>query len=126
MMGRWQDEGIEAGKIIGRTFEVMYFMHEWIRDAGFTEVVEKKYKWPIGPWPKDKKQKELGIWTRAHIDTGCENWCLALLTRIFGWTYDEVMIHVAQFRACMYDKSIHAWHEMRVVYGRKPLVASET
>jgi hypothetical protein len=30
--------------------------------AGFTNVVETKYFWPLNKWPKDKKLKELGMY----------------------------------------------------------------
>ena len=29
-------------------------LHKWITDAGFENIVEEKYKLPIGPWAKDK------------------------------------------------------------------------
>ena len=116
----WAKEGLEVAKITGRTFEVMYHMYDWIRDAGFQDVVEKRYRWPLGPWAKDKKLKELGIWARAHADAGLENWSLSLLTRILGWTYDQVQIHIAKERKKLWDPKRHATHEMRVVYGRKP------
>ena len=120
--GNWQNEAIESAKVTGRTFEIMYRMCGLVREAGYQDVVEKKYKWPLGPWPKDKKLKELGWWAQRHVDAGLENWCLALLTRVFGWSYSQVMEHVAKVRANLWDKKIHAWHEMRVVYGRKPYV----
>jgi hypothetical protein len=28
--------------------------------AGFEDVVEIQYKWPLNKWPRDKKYKELG------------------------------------------------------------------
>jgi hypothetical protein len=28
--------------------------------AGFTDVVQTVYKWPMNRWPKDRKYKELG------------------------------------------------------------------
>jgi trans-aconitate methyltransferase len=28
----------------------------WIKDAGFVNVVHRKFKLPVGPWPKDKRQ----------------------------------------------------------------------
>ena len=98
----------------------MYLMDGWMRNAGFQDVVERRYQWPLGPWPKDKKLKELGIWARAHADAGLEDWCLALLTRVFGWSYEQVQAHIAKARARLWNRKRHAWHEMRVAYGMKP------
>ncbi|KAM0343746.1 hypothetical protein ACHAPU_008173 [Fusarium lateritium] len=33
-----------------------------MEDAGFTDIVDTRFKWPTNPWPKDKKHKELGTW----------------------------------------------------------------
>lgn len=41
-------------------------------DQGFEDVVELKYKWPIGTWPKDPKQKRLGKMTMINTSTGLE------------------------------------------------------
>ena len=96
--GNWGKEGMEAGRITGRPFDVMYHMHDWMREAGFTDLTERRYQWPLGTWPKDKKLKELGFWSRAHVDAGLENWSMALLTRVFGWSYEEVQVHIAKAR----------------------------
>jgi hypothetical protein len=52
--------------------------------AGFINIVEKKYKFPIGVWPKDKRMKELGMWFRAYFEDGMEGYAMALLTRILN------------------------------------------
>ena len=31
-----------------------------LEDAGFVNVVEHKYKWPINDWPKDPNAKMIG------------------------------------------------------------------
>ena len=30
-------------------------LKEWVQQGGFTNVVERAYKLPIGPWPKDPR-----------------------------------------------------------------------
>ena len=106
---------------MGRTFEVMYNMYDGVCAAGFQDVVQKRYQWPLGPWPKDKKLKEPGVWARAHADAGLENWCMALLTRVMGWSYERVQVHIATARQGLWDRKRHVWHEMRVVCGRKSI-----
>lgn len=98
----------------------MYHIYDWIREAGFQDVVEKRYQWPLGPWAKDPKLKELGLWARAHADAGLEDWALAPLTRILGWSYEEVQVHIAKARHELWERKRFLTHEMRVVYGMKP------
>ena len=119
--GNWGKDGIEGGRRMGRTFEVMYHMYDWICAAGFQDVVQKRYQWPLGPWAKDKKLKELGVWARAHADAGLENWSLMVNTRVLGWSYEQAQVHIATTRQRLWNRKRHAWHEMRVVYGRKPI-----
>jgi hypothetical protein len=73
---------IEAGEIFGKTFRVAYKTKEWMEEAGFINVVEKKYKFPVGTWPADKRMKELGMWFRAYFEDGMEGYAMALLTRV--------------------------------------------
>ena len=53
-----------------------------MEEAGFVNVVEKKFKFPIGTWPKDPRMKELGTWFRAYFEDGMEGYAMALLTRV--------------------------------------------
>lgn len=31
-------------------------LEQWVRDAGFANVVHQKFKLPLGPWPRDARQ----------------------------------------------------------------------
>jgi hypothetical protein len=53
-------------------------------EAGFTDIVEKKFIWPIGPWPSDPHLKDLGRWGERNWADGLEAWVLALYTRVLG------------------------------------------
>jgi len=88
--------------------------------VGFVNVVERVFKVPIGGWPADPKLRELGQWTLLEFVTGIEGYAMALLTRVMGWNTNEVHVFLAQVRAAVCDRSIHSYHEIRVVYGQKP------
>ncbi len=45
---------------MGRSCSVGREYKGLLKDAGFVDVVETVYKWPINRWPKDKKMKEIG------------------------------------------------------------------
>ena len=55
-----------------------------ISEAGFVDVVEKRFKWPIGPWSSDAKLKEIGRWNLLNWEEGMEGWCMAPYTRVLG------------------------------------------
>jgi hypothetical protein len=124
-------------------------MKQYMLDAGFVDVEEQKFVWPIGAWPKDPKLKDLGRWGERNWADGLEGWVLALYTRILGvsyflcqraflfcfrrikfvrgnlislwqWTYTQVQQFVKEFRTVIKDRKNHYYHEVRCVYGRKP------
>jgi hypothetical protein len=105
---------------MGRSFETMYEMADMMSDAGFTDIHEKRYKWPIGTWKKNRADKVLGAWVKLHIEEGLENWSMAVLTRFMGWSRERVLLEIALVKQDLKRQDIHGYHEMRVVYGQKP------
>jgi hypothetical protein len=52
--------------------------------AGFVDVVERRFKVPIGGWPGDPGLKQLGLYNRLQWVEGIEGWCMYLLTTVLG------------------------------------------
>ena len=80
----WSKTFLEAGDKFGKTFRIADLAKGYIEDAGYENVVETRYKLPVGGWSKDKKLKELGQWNLLHCEQGIEGWAMALLTRVMG------------------------------------------
>lgn len=68
----------------GMTFRTVEYMKGFMVGAGFVDVEERKFVWPIGPWPKDAKLKDLGRWGERNWAEGVEGWVMALYTRVLG------------------------------------------
>jgi hypothetical protein len=77
--------------------------------AGFEDVKEELFKWPVGTWPKDKKMKELGLWSRENTLDALEGLAMGPLTRTMGWSADEVKIMCAKARADIRNPAIHSY-----------------
>ena len=45
-------------------------MPAWLRDAGFEQIQTTEKIVPIGPWPKEKKLKEIGRYYQMHLLDG--------------------------------------------------------
>lgn len=58
---RWNTLLQEASEKLGAPLNSALKYKQQLIDAGFEDVVEVKYKWPLGPWPKDPKYKEVGM-----------------------------------------------------------------
>lgn len=101
----------EASTMIGRPFQDNKKNKDILRDAGFVDIVETVFKWPTNRWPLDKRYKEIGEWNNLNMDSfkGLEALSMAALTRVLGWTQEEVTIFLAKVRRDLNDRTIHAY-----------------
>ena len=81
---QWGPLTLEAAEKFGKSFRVINHMRQDMTEAGFEEIRELRFRWPIGGWPKDKKMKELGRYNAASWDQGMEGWVLYLYTEHLG------------------------------------------
>lgn len=107
----------EASTKIGRPFQDNKKNKDILRDTGFVDVVETVFKWPSNAWPKDTKHKEIGQWQNMNLDhfKGLEALSIAVLTRVLGWSQEEVTVFLAKVRKDVNNKAIHAYWPVYVV-----------
>jgi hypothetical protein len=82
IMARWSKIFLEAGEKMSKTFRISEHAKEYIRDVGFVDVKEKKYKLPVGDWSSDPKMKMLGQWNLLYCVEGLEGFALFLLNKV--------------------------------------------
>ena len=80
----WGELSLTAGDRFGRTLRIVDQTKELMEATGFMNVTYRPFKWPIGPWPKDGKLKEIGRYNRANWDDGMEGWLMFLFTTFHG------------------------------------------
>jgi len=132
VLARWGQNAVQAGILTGKTFEIAENMAGILWEAGFEEVVEKRYKWPIGPWSSDPKLKEIGRWNLLNWEEGMEGWVMAAYTRVLGvsvtfvagtlrssgcidivqWSYQQVQEWLREVRLALRDRKHHVYHEV--------------
>ncbi|KAH9227923.1 hypothetical protein K456DRAFT_1741990 [Colletotrichum gloeosporioides 23] len=110
----------EAMQIVGRPYQDIKELKSMMADIGFVDIILQQYKWPTNSWPREKRHKELGVWMNENIHEGWESICMAPLTRVMGWTKEEVMELIAQNSKEHDDRSIHAYYSIWSIYGKKP------
>lgn len=57
---------------------------------------------------------------------GLESLAMAALTRVLGWTKEEVVVHLALVRKEMADKSLHAYWPMYVLHDLTGLIVADS
>lgn len=59
-LSKWSGYLLEASVKLGAGFNTGSQYKQQLIDAGFQDVVEVTYKWPINTWPMDRRHKEIG------------------------------------------------------------------
>jgi hypothetical protein len=80
----WGKTVVEMGELFGKSFTIWEESKERMERAGFVDVVEVRYKWPVNGWPKEEKLKNIGRWNQLRLMDGVEGFMLRLLTQIGG------------------------------------------
>ncbi|KAH7137874.1 S-adenosyl-L-methionine-dependent methyltransferase [Dactylonectria macrodidyma] len=85
-LGKWTKLLEEAAAKLGRPYEQTDKFKEIMAEVGFTDIVETRFKWPTNSWAKDKKYKELGLWSNENMNLALESLTMAPFTRGHGWS----------------------------------------
>lgn len=80
----WGPIAWESGEKFGKSFKIAEESRDIMENAGFVNVQRKTFKWPIGPWPANRKMKEIGAYNRLGWDEGINGWAMFLMTKYLG------------------------------------------
>ncbi|KAH6886892.1 S-adenosyl-L-methionine-dependent methyltransferase [Thelonectria olida] len=117
---KWSNLMNEAATKMGSALDSGLRYKDQLVEAGFVNVVETPYKWPMNSWPRDKKIKELGAWGNVNLVGGVQGLSLALFTHVLGWNTDELEVFLANVRKDLSNKKLHGYWRVNVVYAQKP------
>lgn len=105
----------------GRPMDVIGGYQTWMKEAGFEDVQKHEFVQPLGPWPKDKKYKEIGILNLEATLNGIEAYTLEPF-REGGWSLQETTLLIALVRHAYqknwFGNQLHT--KLVVVTARKP------
>lgn len=85
----WIEAYQSAGKKAGLAMLSAQEMAGHLEAAGFVDVKIKSFLNPIGPWPKDKRLRELGTFQCVMAESGFDAYGLQLLTGVGGMGVEE-------------------------------------
>jgi hypothetical protein len=107
----WGKACVEAGVKMGREWTNAPNYRHWMEEIGFEEVKEKRFEVATSPWPKGRKQKELGMWWQADLLQALGA-SIAALTRVLGWETAEVERLLVDVRKDIKNRGVHAFMPM--------------
>ncbi|KAF5021972.1 hypothetical protein F66182_5981 [Fusarium sp. NRRL 66182] len=90
-----------------------------MREAGFSDMVVKTWKVPVGGWPRDKKLKQVGLYNGAFIDQSIDAFAIFPVGEILGWSREQVTVLVSEMRKALRDPRALPYFTVHMAYGRK-------
>ncbi|CCE28845.1 uncharacterized protein CPUR_02534 [Claviceps purpurea 20.1] len=109
----------EASKILKRPLFVHEIQPQALDEAGFIDKKIVQYKFPIGPWAKDRKLAEVGRMAWEAADSDLEGYT-QMLWQSIQKPQDEYHVWLATVRKAIRNPKVHSYMMVQVVYGRKP------
>lgn len=97
---QWGGLMVEASERAGLPFDMVGRMKSGMEDAGFINVTEVRVPWPIGRWPQDERQQEIGLLNRARLEKGILDFCSRRFSNNLG-----VLIFL--FLSCPFVSSVN-------------------
>ncbi|TVY36861.1 Diphthamide biosynthesis protein [Lachnellula subtilissima] len=119
-LDHWLTTTIDAAAMLGTSWKHSGDYVRLLEEAGFVDVVENHFQWPMNTWPKGERMKVLGRYMQENLLRILESLSMAPLTRGAGFTKEKVLELTAEVRKDVVNKNIHAYLPVVVVYGRKP------
>jgi SAM-dependent methyltransferase len=84
---KWTAAIFEAAAKMRKSFDIWKEAKDRMIAAGFVNVVEVPFKWPINGWPDDPTEKMLGRFNQFRLNEGCEGFMLRVLTSVLGVSF---------------------------------------
>ncbi|KAI5796112.1 S-adenosyl-L-methionine-dependent methyltransferase [Pyronema domesticum] len=116
----WMDKLRESMIKMGRPPPELESMKMLLEKAGFEDVHALEAKEPVGPWPKDDRQKRIGAMSLLNCETGFESYGMAAFTRVLGMEVEKARAICDAAISVARNKNYHMYAKVYRVYGRKP------
>lgn len=82
---------------------------QYLEEAGYEDVVERVYKVPTNPWPKDPRLKKVGAFELEHFREGISNVFARGYTEVLGGDPVYFQVLLAKARQEVSNRAMHSW-----------------
>lgn len=100
---------IRANKRFGTPTSAPYYYADYLRQKGFVKVVQKVYKIPLGPWPRNTTGKNVGMCQRLNLSLGATTFGLRVFQTAFGWSEEQTETQMAYFMDDVWNEAFHTY-----------------
>lgn len=115
-LAKFTDDVVTAAEKVGIKLRIASRMEEMLTESGYDNIKCEVFKLPMGPWPKDRRLKTVGLCHREQFLQGLSGIAMGLFTRILQWSVERVEVYLALVRKDVADPRIHGyWKRSRVL-----------
>jgi hypothetical protein len=111
----------EALAAFGKDTTAILSVDEKLAAVGFTNITHRVFKLPVGPRPKGKEQKLIGLFWRTAILDGLQGIAMGTFGRGKKWSPEEIEVYLIGVRKALMDNSIHTYWPYHIITAQKPL-----
>ncbi|EWC47626.1 hypothetical protein DRE_03246 [Drechslerella stenobrocha 248] len=122
-LNAWLRNISEGFERLGRTVVVGPNIEQWLRSTGFEEIKVEVFKLPVGLWPTDKTERDIGAFNLLNMIEYVEGASLQIYTKVLRKSLDETREAIADAQAefKQSSKDFHMYIPYYIAYARKPL-----
>ncbi|KAI1115793.1 S-adenosyl-L-methionine-dependent methyltransferase [Nemania sp. NC0429] len=120
---RWNNLLMEGLRNIGRSWSNVVNYPRYFEEAGFENIVERRFYWPTSPWAKGKYFKTVAMYFQEDMISGLEAISMKVL-QATGMTPTEIQDFCEEVKVDFRDTNLHAYLTVSYIYARKPLEKS--
>lgn len=117
---RWNELLMEGLRRIGRSWSNVVNYPTYFREAGFENIVERRFYWPTSPWAKGKYFKTVAMYFQEDMVSGLEAISMKVL-QVTGMKPKEIQEFCEEVKADFRNTDLHAYLMVMYIYARKPL-----
>jgi hypothetical protein len=94
---------------MGRSATEALRCKNYLAEAGFVNLGEKKFAVPMNAWARGRDQKAVGAMQMANNLEGVDGITMTVFTRSLGWNPADVEQLLVDVKNDMKDRNIHAY-----------------
>jgi hypothetical protein len=112
ILQKYSNMMIEGALNLGKDLTHAPRYKDYFEAAGFVDIVEERFQWPINTWPKGTYYKTLGLWYNRDLLDGLSGIAMAICTRGLNMSREDVELLLVNVRNDLKDTRIHAYLPM--------------
>lgn len=106
---QWGCLAVAGAAAKGRDFDVSRKYQDYLLDAGFVDVTEKRLKLPGNGWPADSAQKKIGQFVAMSSIEACQAVSGKLLQDGLSWPVGDVEGLTRRAQEDIKNRDLHFW-----------------